>query len=88
MIREVAVAEYQARRFWSTKEPVSVQVRDMDARGGGTAHHRPGIGTRRQLQQHVQSRRDSQDAAVGQVLGECPDAAAATTAGHDHGGTA
>ena len=59
MIREVAVAEYQARRFWSIKEPVGVQVRDANARGGGTAHHRGGVGARRQLQQHVQSRRDS-----------------------------
>jgi len=54
MIREVAVAEYHARRFWSIKEPVGVQVRDADARGGGTAHHRRGVGARRQLQQHVQ----------------------------------
>jgi hypothetical protein len=45
----------------------------MYARGGGTAHDRRGVDARRQLQEHVQARRDSPDAAVRQVLGEGPD---------------
>jgi hypothetical protein len=34
VIRQVAVAEDKARRFWQVKETVSVQVRDAHARRG------------------------------------------------------
>ena len=70
MIGEVAVAEYQAGRFRKVKEPVGVQVRDPDTRGGRAPHHRRGVAARREFQQHVQPRRDPADAGLGQVLGE------------------